>query len=78
MKKKNEDLLRLKSLLTKNKFGADDKFETLFYGDLCGVLNDYFDLSGDPLVNVEKKQGGYSVSISFNALSFKQMKSITD
>ena len=56
MKKKNEDLLRLKSLLTKNKFGADDKFETLFYGDLCGVLNDYFDLSGDPLVNVEKNR----------------------
>lgn len=78
MKKNNEDLIRLKNLLTKNKFGSDDKFENLFYGDLCGLLKDYFNVSGDPLISIERKQGGYSVSVSFNADSIKKINSITD
>ena len=78
MRKNNEDLLRLKALLTKNKFGSDDKFENLFYGDLCGLLKDYFEISGDPLINVVKTQSGYSVSVSFNAVSVKQIKSVKD
>lgn len=78
MKKNSEDLIRLKNLLTKNKFGSDDKFETLFYGDLCGLLKDYFEISGDPLINIEKKQGGYSVSVAFNACAVKRINSITD
>ena len=78
MKKNSEDLLRLKSLLAKNKFGSDDKFENLFYNDLCGVLKDYFEVSGDPLINIEKKQGGYSVSVAFNAGSIKKVNSIID
>ena len=78
MRNKSEDLVKLKNLLTKNKFGSDDKFENLFYGDLCGVLKDYFNISGDPLINIEKKQGGYSVSVAFNADSVKKVNSVTD
>lgn len=78
MKKNSEDILRLKSLLAKNKFGSDEKFEHLFYGDLCGVLKDYFEISGDPLVNIEKSQGGYSVSVAFNAAAIRKVNSITD
>lgn len=78
MKKNSEDILRLKSLLAKNKFGTNDKFENLFYGDLCGLLKDYFEISGDPLINIEKRQEGYSVNVSFNALFIKQIKSVPD
>lgn len=76
MKNKNNDIIRLKNLLTKNKFGSDEKFEKLFYGDLCAVLSEYFELSGEPLINIEKVQSGYSVSASFNAYGLKGLKSI--
>lgn len=78
MKKNCEDILRLKSLLSKNKFGMNDKFDNLFYSDLCGLLKDYFEISGDPLINIEKKQGGFSVNVSFNALFIKEIKTVPD
>ena len=78
MIKKDSDLSRLKNMLTQNKFGANDKFESLFYTDLRGVLADYFDMSGEPLVSIEKRSGGYSVNVSFNADSIKKINSLTD
>lgn len=78
MKKKDSDLTRFKNLLAKNKYGLGDKFESLFYMDLCGVLGDYFDISGDPLINIEKKQGGYTVNVMFNAKSAKKINTVID
>jgi len=76
MKNKENDLIRLKNLLMKNKFGSDDKFDKLFYQDLCSVLSDYFTLSGEPLISIEKSQAGFSVSVSFNALELKRLKTV--
>ena len=74
--KNNNDLVRLKNLLIKNKFGSDDRFEKMFYHDLCLVLSDYFFLSGEPLIKVEKSQEGYLVNASFNARELKPIKPI--
>ena len=78
MKKRENDITRLKNLLTHNKFCSDDKFETLFYSDLRALLSDYFAILGEPLICIEKKQSGFGVNITFNAEAIKKVNSIND
>lgn len=78
MKKRESDISRLKNLLTHNKFGSDNKFEALFYSDLRALLSDYFALSGEPLISIEKKPSGYGINVSFNADAVKRVNSVSD
>ena len=54
MKKDKKQLKKFESLLSSAKNDYQDDFKTLFFVDLKNLLNEFFVLSTNPTVDIEK------------------------
>ncbi len=71
MKRKNEQLLRVETVLNNDRLRLKEDFSKLLEADLTKLLMDYFYFNGSPTVEIVKKGSGFEVSINFTCNQVK-------
>lgn len=71
MKKDKKQLKKFESLLSSAKNDYQDDFKTLFFVDLKNLLNEFFVLSTNPTVDIEKVENKSKIKIEFTATAIK-------
>lgn len=77
MKRKDEELLRVKTLINNDRLSFNKDFTTLFSKDLKNLLEEYFVLGDESVVNIEKRGKEFELKIVSNVLSFKTFSSVS-
>ena len=76
MKKRQEEFNRVKTLIDSDRLNFNKDFNKLFGIDLRNVLDEYFVLRGEPIVEIVKKGKEYLLIINANVDSFKTFSSV--
>ena len=71
MKKRLNDLERIKNLIDSDRLLGGKQFEELLLADLNNVFTEYFEKIGETAVKITKEKGGINCQITFDALSIK-------
>ena len=75
MKNAKNDIVRINSMISKERWSVDQAFLSLFSEDLTKLLNEYFDLTNTPKITIDKEGDSLLVGISFFSLSIKNFRS---
>lgn len=79
MRRDREIAKRLKDMITHDKVNVKEGFSTAFASDINRVLNDYFDLKDNAIIDVELGDGGeYTVTVTAEACRIKQFETTMD
>lgn len=76
MKKNENNLMRVKSVLDNGKPNPNDKFLELFSFDLNRLISEFFNVKDKPTVYIKKENGVYNVEIFFTALYLKEFNNL--
>ena len=76
MRKREEEVSRVKALIDNDRLNFNKDFNKLFGIDLTSVLDDYFVLNGEPSVELVKRGKDYSLIINVSVNSFKAFSSV--
>lgn len=76
MKRKDNDLIRVKNLINADRFRSSDVFFELLKKDLNSLLKDYFDFGEDVKVVISKDKSSFLVEISLSADRIKAFGSL--
>ena len=69
--KKRRDLLRLETILEKDRLLVGKEYADLIASDVYKILADYMDLEGDVNLVIKKEDKNFSVSITATAKRLK-------
>lgn len=72
MRKCQEDLARVSNVLQLDKSVMSDACKALILQDFSEKFGEYFDLTGLPRLELEQKNGVYTVNITFEAERIKK------
>lgn len=76
MIKRKKDIERINDIIKSESDSVDKKFLELFSIDINKVVGEYFNVSKNPLININKEAGEVVVSVSFSVDSIKLFKNI--
>ena len=76
MRKTNNELVRIQSLIENDRLSAGENFEELIIRDLHKILIDYFEYKGFPEMKITKKNHSLDVEIYLNAQAIKNFGTI--
>ena len=71
MKKRENELLRMQSLIENDRLNVNENFEELIISDLNKILKDYFDFNGNPVIIISKIGNMFKVEVSVLANRIK-------
>lgn len=71
MKKRFNDIDRLKTIIDNDRIGGGKDFENVFYDDVNKVIKEYFEICGDVILKMSKEQDFLHCELSFNAVGTK-------
>ncbi len=71
MKRKTNDLDRLKTIIDNDRIGGGKEFENVFYDDVDKVIGEYFELNGKTMLKISRIEDFLHCEISFNAVGVK-------
>ena len=72
---KNE-IMRIHTVLEKDRLSVDDGFNELLISDLTKLLKDYFVFNDAISVDLVKEKGGYSLQTRLSVLRIKNLNAI--
>ena len=76
MKNKNDELMRVETMLNSDRLRLKDDFIKLLECDLSSLLSEYFYLNSVPVVEMEKDGKEFLVRISFSCSQIKSFINI--
>ena len=71
MKRKNDEILRMETIINNDRLRLKDEFSKLLEKDLFDLLQEYFYLDEIPQVEILKNGKGYEVKINFSCSNIK-------
>ncbi len=71
MKESKKQINRINSLLNHSKNEYENDFKNLFFVDLKNLLDEFFVLSSNPTIDIEKVEKGSKIKIEFSASAIK-------
>lgn len=78
MRNKNQELVRVQSVIENDRLSVGNGFEELFKNDLVKLIGDYFDIYKVPELEIQKNKDGIKVSINFLANRIKLFNYLVD
>ena len=76
MKKRENELMRIETVINNDRLKLKDEFSKLLERDLTSLLQEYFYLDGAPIIGIEKSGKGFNVSITFFCSQIKNFINI--
>jgi hypothetical protein len=73
---KRKDLIRIKSMLERDKYNVTDNFSKLLVNDLTKVLGEYFEFIIDPSFEIKKKGELIFINLVVKSESVKSFESL--
>ena len=71
MRKKCNELYRIKTLIENDRYGESRNFNNVFLDDINKVICEYFEKLGETSLKIEKEKGRINCEITFSATNFK-------
>lgn len=71
IKREKNELMRIQTVLEKDRLNVGKGFNELLSCDLNKLLKDYFDFSNDASVEITKGKGGYKLFIELDIIRVK-------
>lgn len=78
MKKEKKNLLRIQSMIEKDRICTGDNFMQLIESDLNKLLRDYFDFVKPLDIKIERQNNGYFFTLNLNVSRIKNFANITN
>lgn len=78
MKNKNQELIRVQSVIENDRLSVGNGFEELFKNDLLKLIEDYFDIYKTPEIQIQKNKDGIKVNINFLSNRIKLFNCLRD
>ena len=76
MKKNNNDIVRLQTLIENDRISKSDNFINLVLSDLTLLLRQYFDFKENVELNIEKNGAEFLVQVNLTATRIKNFINI--
>ena len=78
MKNKSREIMRVQNVIESDRLNVGKGFTDLFVEDFSKLVQDYFEIEKQPILNIAKDKNGYKVEISFYTNRVKPFNSIVD
>lgn len=76
MKNVKKDIVRINTIINKERGIVDNAFISLFSDDLTKLLAEYFELSNHPKIQIKKEGDNLLIDISFFSTLIKSFRSL--
>ncbi len=78
MKNEKKNLLRIQSMIEKDRICAGENFMQLIENDLNRLLRDYFDFVNPLEIKIERQNNGYYFTLNLNVSRIKNFANTTN